>query len=236
MSEGSKADIKDRAMQQRRVIGLEPGQDIPRVLVAEDTETSRLLLVEILEAVGLDVQAAVNGKEAVEIFNKWQPHFIWMDARMPVMGGLEATRRIKETEAGRSTPVAALTAHALEEEKEKILAAGCDDFVRKPFHLQEIFEVMAKHLGLKYVYGDEQEEAEPVQTNVVLHPEQLATMPQDLLGRLHQAVVELDRPRIQARIEQIAEQDASIGNAFKALAKKLDYGRLLRLLEEGGDR
>jgi CheY-like chemotaxis protein len=90
--------------------------------------------------VGFDVQEAVNGKQAVEIFHKWQPDFIWMDIRMPVMDGLEATQCIKHTDAGQSTIVAALTAHALEEEKERILSAGCDDFVRKPFRLNDTYD------------------------------------------------------------------------------------------------
>jgi PleD family two-component response regulator len=65
ISKGRASDIKEK-IPERCVIGLEPGQNIPRVLVAEDTETSRTLLVEILKAVGLDVQAVVNGKQAVE--------------------------------------------------------------------------------------------------------------------------------------------------------------------------
>jgi CheY-like chemotaxis protein/anti-sigma regulatory factor (Ser/Thr protein kinase) len=149
--EGRASDIKER-IPERRVIGLEPGQNIPRILVAEDTEISRTLLVEVLKAVGLDVQEAVNGQQAVEMFHKWRPHFIWMDVRMPVMDGLEATRRIKQTEAGQSTPIAALTAHALAEEREVILAAGCDNFVRKPYRVEEIFEIMAAHLGIRYTY------------------------------------------------------------------------------------
>ena len=160
IQKSSALDIKE-GISKPRVIGLKPGQDIPRILVAEDTETNRTLLVEILKAVGLDVQEAVNGEQAVEMFHEWRPHLIWMDVRMPVMDGLEATRRIKETEAGKSTPIAALTAHAMEEEKEVILAAGCDDFVRKPFLEQEIFETMRKHLGLKYEYEDKWEEAVP---------------------------------------------------------------------------
>jgi CheY-like chemotaxis protein len=82
------------------------------------------------------------------------------------MDGLEATRRIKQTEAGISTPITALTAHALEEEKEVILAAGCDDFVRKPFRLNEIFEVMGKHLGLRYTYEDSGEEDAPAEPSI----------------------------------------------------------------------
>jgi signal transduction histidine kinase/DNA-binding response OmpR family regulator len=229
--EGSEADIEERAIPQRRVIGLEPGQDVPRILVAEDMKESRTMLVRLLRTVGFQVREAVDGKRAVEIFHEWQPDFIWMDIRMPVMDGLEATRQIKESKAGPSTVVAALTAHALEEEREQILAAGCDDFLRKPFHEQAFFEVMAMHLGLKYVYEEEQGETEPVKPDVALHPEQLATLPQDLLSRLHKAVVELDRPRILALIERITEQNASIGSAIRALAKKLDYGRLLLFLE-----
>ena len=229
IQKSSKSVIKEK-ISKPRVIGLEPGQDIPRILVAEDVEASRTLLVKILKTVGFEVQAAVNGKQAVEIFHKWRPHFIWMDVRMPVMDGLEATRHIKETETGKSTVVAALTAHALEEEKEQILA-GCDDFVRKPYREQEIFEVMAAHLGITYVYEEEWEGAMPVEPDVELRPEQLASLPEELLSRLQEAVIRLDTDRALTLINEIAEQDASIGNAFRELARKLDYSRLLRLLE-----
>jgi CheY-like chemotaxis protein len=84
-------------------------------------------------------------------YEAWQPHLIWMDIRMPVMDGLETTRRIKATEAGRRTKIIAVTAHALEEERTEILAAGCDDFIRKPYQVTEIFECLAKHLGVRYI-------------------------------------------------------------------------------------
>ncbi len=165
------------------------------------------------------------------MFEQWRPHFIWMDIRMPVMDGLEATRRIKATGAGESTTGAALTAHALEEEREPILAAGCDDFVRKPFREQEIFEVMAEHLGVKYLYEEEQEENVPVEADVELRPEQLAALPVDLRSELHKAVLRLDTTRTMALIEQVKAQDASIAGVLNALAKKLDYSGLLNLLE-----
>jgi signal transduction histidine kinase/DNA-binding response OmpR family regulator len=230
VSEGSASDIKEK-ISRPRVIGLAPGREIPRILVAEDMQESRTMLVKLLRTVGFQVQEAVDGRQAVEIFHQFRPDLIWMDIRMPVMDGLEATRRIKATGAGTSTVIAALTAHALEKERERILAAGCDDFVRKPFREQEIFEVMAKHLGLKYIYEEEQGEAQPEQPDAVLHPQRLATLPQDLISRLHKAVVELDRPRILALIEQVAGHDASTGYTFRSLAEKLDYGRLLMLLK-----
>ncbi len=230
IKEGSESDIKEKT-RERQVIVLEPGQEVFRILVVEDMEDSRILLVKILKTVGFQVKEAVNGKEAVAVFKEWRPHFIWMDVRMPVMDGMEATRRIKADGAGKSTVIAALTAHALTEEKEQILAAGCDAFVRKPFREQEIFDVMAEHLGIKYQYEEEPDEELPVETDVELHKVQLAALPADLRSELHQAVVELDTARTLELIEQVKQQDASIASVLNALAKKLDYRRLLRLLE-----
>ncbi|MCP4579102.1 MAG: response regulator, partial [Deltaproteobacteria bacterium] len=135
---------------ERRVIGLEPGQPY-RILVVEDHLHGRKLLAQLLQSAGFEVKTAGNGEEAVHIRISWRPDLIWMDIAMPVMDGLEATRRIKAGENGPKTIIIALTAHAFENEREKILAAGCDDFVRKPFKEHEIFEAMCKHLGVKYI-------------------------------------------------------------------------------------
>jgi len=150
---------------------------------------------------------------------------------MPVMDGLEAARRIKATEAGSRTKTVALTAHALEEERKPILAAGCDDVVRKPYREQELFEVMARHLGLKYVYEKEAGQISPVRSKPVIRSEQWAALPLELLTQLHQAAVELDTTRTLALIGRITELDASIGRLLNDLAAKLDYPQLLKLLE-----
>jgi len=118
-----------------------------RILIVEDQPANRLLLQQILEPMGFAVREAVNGKEAVEIFQEWHPHLIWMDRRMPVMDGLEATRRIKAMPGGQETIIVALTASVFKEQQNEVLAAGCDDYVRKPFKIAEIFEVLDKHLG-----------------------------------------------------------------------------------------
>jgi CheY-like chemotaxis protein len=116
--------------------------------VIEDNQANRQLLVQLLESVGFQVQEAENGQEGIIIWETWQPHLIWMDMRMPVMDGYEATKYIKSTTKGSATAVIALTASVLEEEKAIILSAGCDDFVRKPFNEQTIFDVLSKHLGV----------------------------------------------------------------------------------------
>jgi CheY-like chemotaxis protein len=109
-------------------------------------------LEELLRLVGFDVTGVSNGKEAVQKWREWNPDLIFMDIRMPVMDGLEATKRIKGTRKGKRTCVIALTAHAFKEEKEMFIKAGCDDFIRKPFNEADIFGMVAKHLGVEYIY------------------------------------------------------------------------------------
>jgi CheY-like chemotaxis protein len=136
------------------VIGLESGQPQYRILVVDDRLESRVLLVKLLTSVGFEVLEAVNGQEAIELWSSWEPHLIWMDMRMPVMDGYEATKRIKADLKGQATAIVALTASAFEEERSVVLSAGCDDFVRKPFRESVIFEKMAQHLGVRYIYAE----------------------------------------------------------------------------------
>lgn len=140
----------------KRVIGLSPGHSHHRILIVEDNEASRNLLSELLRSVGFtQVQCAVNGAEAITLFNTWHPHLIWMDIRMPVMNGYEAAQKIKSTKKGKKTIIIALTASAFEEEKDQILNSGCDDFLRKPFLANEIFDILARFLGVEYRYENE---------------------------------------------------------------------------------
>ena len=160
-----------------------------------------------------------------------------MDIRMPVMDGLEAIRRIRATKAGANTKIIALTAHALEEESRPIMAAGCDDLVRKPFREQEIFDALARHLRLKFVYEEApRQESTPEAPELTLRPEQLRTLPAELLQDLRHAVVELDTARTHALIEQVTARDASLGRALNTLAARFDYERLLKLLEAFSNR
>jgi len=165
-----------------RIVGLAEGQPAYRLLIAEDQQDNRLLLRRLLSPLGFELREASNGQEAVTIFEQWHPHLIWMDIRMPVMDGLEAVRRIRTTKTGADTKIIALTAHALEEERGPIMAAGCDDLVRKPFREQELFDALARHLGLKFIYdnapGHQGREDAP---GLQLRPEQFEALRAELL-------------------------------------------------------
>ncbi|MEG3858258.1 response regulator [Microcoleus sp. herbarium12] len=140
----------------QRVIGLEAEQQVYRILAVDDNQENRLLLVKMLQPIGFEVLEAENGLQAVELWESWQPDLIWLDTRMPVMDGLEAVRqiRVKEKATQGRTVIIALTASTFEERKGEIIAAGCDDFVRKPFQEQILFDKMTCYLGVRYIYEE----------------------------------------------------------------------------------
>jgi CheY-like chemotaxis protein len=116
-----------------------------KVLVVEDVDFNRELIVQLLED-QYEVIEAVNGQEGVELAERERPELILMDLSLPVMDGWEATRRLKANGDLRSIPVIALTAHAMKGDREKALAAGCDDYLVKPLDEDELMARIAKYL------------------------------------------------------------------------------------------
>ncbi|TQV87283.1 ATP-binding protein [Aliikangiella coralliicola] len=137
-----------------RIVGLAEGQPSFRILVVDDSQENNDLLTKLLVDVGFDVRSAKNGEEALITWRSWSPHLIWMDMRMPVLDGYETTKKIKSTVQGQNTIVIALTASVFEQERSSILATGCDDFMRKPYRAQRIFEMLSKHLDVTYRYEE----------------------------------------------------------------------------------
>lgn len=216
----------------RYVIGLKVGSASPRILVVEDVEENRYLLVKLLAQIGFVVRQAVNGQEAVEIFKEWHPDFIWMDIRMPIMDGLEATKLIRECEDGEKVKIVALSAHVLEGEVKEIINAGCDGFVGKPYRENEIFESMGKNLGLEYIYKTKEDGDGNVTTISKIDHEQLEKIPASLREELKNSLLELDSERILKVIEEIREIDPIVGSSLRILAKNMNYTQLLYLLEK----
>ncbi|MBN1488154.1 MAG: GAF domain-containing protein [Anaerolineae bacterium] len=232
----------------QNVIGLEPGQAAPdggpyRLLIVEDREANRRLLLELLTSLGeppdgFAIREAVNGEEALRIWEEWQPHLIWMDMRMPVMDGHEATRRIKEHPLGHKTVIIALTASAFEEDRAEMLEEGCDDFVRKPFHSAVIFEKLAQYLGVRYIY-EETTAAPPVSaqrtkahTQSGLTPAALNNLPDGVLRRLYKAAIETDMQLMDGVIAQIRESDGVLADALFSLANDFEYGKIIDVVEQ----
>jgi len=214
----------------RCVTGLVEGQQRYRLLIAEDRLENRLLLRKMLEPLGFDLREATNGQETVALFEQWRPHLIWMDIRMPVMDGMEAARRIKASEAGARTRIVALTAHALEDERREILESGCDDFVRKPYRDTDIFEALKRHLGVDFLYAEEQTPVAGAEGGE-LDVAQLKKMPPDLLEALREAAVLLDEQRCLEAVGMMSDHNPDLSECLRRMVEDLQYKKMLAALE-----
>jgi len=225
----------------RRVVGLEMGQPALRLLVVDEKETARLLLVKLLEPIGFEVEEAANGQQAIEVWQRWEPQVVFMDMRMPVMDGYEATRRIKATPQGKSTVIVAVSASAFEEDRDRILSIGCDDFLRKPFEQQQVFDILSKHLDVRFVYKEIElaPQLKPVgraalQDSDLELAERLAVLPSEWVARLQEAIILGELAAIAELIDRICEQDAELGQALAALAHQFEHDRMLMLIRQAG--
>ncbi|MDM8521790.1 transporter substrate-binding domain-containing protein [Desulfococcaceae bacterium HSG8] len=218
----------------RHVIALEPGQPRYRILITDDRADNRHLLVQLLNPLGFELREAENGQEAVAIWGEWEPHLIWMDMRMPVMDGYEAAVKIKKSTKGQATAVIALTASAFEEERSVVLSSGCDDFLRKPFRESDIFELMTKHIGVRFVY-EEEKAADKIQAGTAsdgsISEEVLAALPSELTADLEFASESGDPDRICRVIADIRSHDAALADALTGLADEFEFDKILEFIQ-----
>ena len=118
-----------------------------KILLVEDNEMNRDMLSRRLRKKGYEVVMAVDGEQGVAMAEAQAPALILMDMSLPGLDGWEATRRLKAAAGTRAIPVIALTAHAMAGDREKALAAGCDDFDTKPIELERLLAKMAALLA-----------------------------------------------------------------------------------------
>ena len=118
-----------------------------KILLVEDNEMNRDMLSRRLIKKGFEVVIAVNGQEGVDMATSEKPDLILLDMSLPVMDGWTAAGHLKANAETKDIPVIALTAHAMAEDKEKALAAGCDDFDTKPVDFKGLREKIDKFLG-----------------------------------------------------------------------------------------
>jgi CheY-like chemotaxis protein len=116
------------------------GRAVMKILLVEDNEMNRDMLSRRLNRNGFEVVIAVNGQEGVDLATSAKPDLILMDMSLPILDGWEATRLVKANPATAGIPVIALTAHAMVQDKERAMAAGCDEFDTKPIELPRLLE------------------------------------------------------------------------------------------------
>jgi len=216
--------------------GLAPGQPQFRILVVDDEPSNRQPLVDFLSLLGFTVQEAAHGQAAIALWQDWHPHLIWMDMQMPHMDGYRATQQIKATVQGQDTIIIALTASVFEENKQKVLDAGCDDFVRKPFQQEEVLQKMAVHLGVRYLSaadclsGDASEQTSPSPPSN-LDSDSLRVMPADWIEEIWQRANQGNDLLLMQLIAQISPDHQDIASHLSRLVENYQFEQLVQLVE-----
>jgi PAS domain S-box-containing protein len=231
--------VEKKETQYKQVTGIAPNQPIYRALIVDDDPTNRLILVRLLQGIGLSTQEARNGQEAIARWRDWQPHIIWMDMQMPVMNGFEATQKIKSDPIGSTTVIIAVTASAFEEQRQKILACGCDDFIRKPFQREELLAKMADHLGIKYLnQPDELPRSLPEKLTLpspssifTLNAEFLDTQPAEWLEKLYSAAAQGNDTLALQLIQEIPCDRPELIDALTQLIDDFRFDQIMNLTQ-----
>lgn len=214
------------------VIALKPNQPEFRILIADDIPESRQVLVQLLAPLGFLTMEAKDGIEALDFWQSWHPHLIWMDLHMPHMNGCDATQHIKSTET--ETVIVATTASAFADEVTNIMDCGFDDFVRKPIQTEHVFEILTRHLGVEYVYALAEETAVPTPSNSDKEQGEwktaVAALPITLQNDLENAALQTNMIEMDQLIGQTRQIQPKLAQEFQLLADEFEYGKILDIL------
>jgi CheY-like chemotaxis protein len=191
--------------------------------------------MKLLTSIGFSVRGADNGEAAIRSWEEWNPESILMDVHMPVMDGLEATRRIKADPRGKETIIVALTASAMDDQRRTAIQSGFDDFIAKPCNEDELMAKIRAHLNIAYDYEEMSgNESEPVVGAPTLSAERLGQLPLELMEELRNATLSGNKNLMDKLIHKIRETvgHAESAHALQELADNYEYDALTGLLEE----
>ncbi|MDD2758873.1 MAG: ATP-binding protein [Methylomonas sp.] len=212
-----------------RIIGLKPGQPAPRILVAEDHPDNQQVIEQLLEQIGCEVIIAADGFQAVELFRSHQPNLILMDVRMPVMDGYRSTRRIRESPGGDTVPIIALTASVFEDDKAKVIEAGCNALLSKPVEAEPLFETIGKFLGLTFEYAAPDDALSLQEVEATNTEQSLSALPEDLRVALINAAGILDVENSLAIVEKMQAEYPDEAKLLATLIESYAFDKLISL-------
>jgi signal transduction histidine kinase/DNA-binding response OmpR family regulator len=230
---GDKVHI-EKQLSEPRVIGLIHNHPEIRILIVDDNDANRKVLISLLSPKGFIVEQAINGREAIDMFGHFKPQLVLMDIRMPVMDGLEATKKIREQESDPPCVIIGISASAFTENQEQVFAAGCNDFIAKPFKERDLFEMMHQHLDLQYVYEESIQRAgiETIKREYdILTSERMSDLQPEWKTEMKLAIEHVDLEQMHALIDQIRKQDATLAVAIQQRIDQFEYEKILKWLQ-----
>jgi len=211
----------------RDVIGLKEAYRDKKILIVDDKNDNRALLIEILRPLGLDVKEAKDGYEAIDIMIEWKPDLIWMDRRMPKLDGEDSIKMIRELTSAKNTKIIILSASALLNEQKALLKLNIDDFLSKPYSINDIYAMLKKHLGFKYIY---REKSDSENDSIISKDEfkrLLDKLDDDMKKKLHDTALLLDQDELDRIAKELQELHPKLSHKIYDISKRLDFGEIL---------
>ena len=228
-------EITEPESRRTKVVKIDNGEKHYRILVVDDKEENLRVAVNLLKLVGFETNEAVNGVDAIVKFEEYFPDLILMDLRMPVMDGYEATKRIKSTDKGITTPIIALTASAFEEEQEKTKLFEFKGYIRKPFRENDLFSTIGKILDIKYIYEDEKPLPEEKNINADdLMKDGIGKLPNSLIIEMLQAASVANVYQLKKLVQTIETDDPELAHRLMTFVRNFDYNQLQKILNIKG--
>lgn len=197
-----------------------------RVLVVDDHKTNRDLLSQVLKQAGFAVMEAGDGSEGVEQFRRWSPDIVLMDIKMPGMDGYEAMQRIRSSDLGGTTPVIAITASVMMDERQKAIDSGFDGFIMKPVPMEDLFEEIRRLTNVAYLYEEDLYREDRAAAADGLTAESVSVLAEELLIAMRDALESGDMAAMRSLLERIGETDPVLAAALRKLADNYDYDTL----------
>jgi PAS domain S-box-containing protein len=214
---------------QRRIVRLKPGQHPWRILVVDDRDTNREILVKMLAPLGFTLIEAEDGQAALEAFAAQAPHLVLMDVVMPVLDGREAIRRIRALPEGREVPIIAVSASVFEDQLREIIQVGANDYLRKPLREEELFEKVARFLPAEFEYEGE-EVSLPLPQGEALSAtgvaEAMALLPEAVRAELLAAARQLDKGGVMAVLNRLDGMPPAVADRVRSLAESYRFDLL----------
>jgi PAS domain S-box-containing protein len=232
------AGVAVRRSALRRVVGIRRGTKAPGILVVDDQFENRDWLTKLLTSIGFSIQCADNGETAIRNWEQWSPRLILMDLHMPVMNGLEATRRIKADPRGKETAIVVLTASVLDDDRRTVFESGADEFLAKPCREDELLEKIRTILNIDYDYEEAHvAEGPPPAEAAYLSQQRLEQLPAGLRNDIRIAIVSGNKKALDQLILRVRETgDGESAHVFQELTIRYEYDSLLRSLDEASQQ